>query len=321
MTKRIGLVLVLASIGGCEAPDTTPRDAERVSSESQPRNGEQYLPCGTPLAEVDGVWAYSNGANTGTEYSCAGLTAINTYAYQCVEFAQRYMHETFGLPQRWNVERAKQMCTSYPGGVAPIAAGALPVRGDLAVFTNGSSGHVAVVAEVFADGISIVEQNASASGTRILYGDPWGGYWTSYNTSPTCFMHADANGGGGGGGGAAPPPVQPPPAPTGAQCDALGYFGDCRGDTSVWSENGACLVRDCASEGKTCGLISDAAGMGCLGGNDGSTAFDCAALDYVGTCLQDGTLVWVEGAECKAVHCPASGRSCGWDDAIGYNCL
>lgn len=302
----------------CDDEMLAPRDIRHPSSEAQPRGGEQYAPCGTPLAEVDGVWAYSNGAYTGTGTECvAGPNAIGAYEYQCVEFAQRYMHEVFGLPPRWNVSAAKEMCTTYPAGVSAQPYGAAPVRGDLAVFTNGQWGHVAVVAEVFADGIAIVEQNASASGYRVLKGDPWNGYWSDYGTSPSCFMHADDNGGSDGG--AAPTP--PPPAPTGAQCDALGYTGECRGSTSVWAEAGACFVRDCASEGRECGWISDDVGWGCLGGTDGTTAFDCAQLDYAGRCLQDGTLVWVEHGECKVVHCPASGLGCSWDDAIGYNCL
>lgn len=313
--RRAIVAITLGIASACDEESFEPRDTRHPSSEAQPRAGEQYAPCGTPLAEVDGVWAYSNGPYTGTGTECIpGPDAIGAYRYQCVEFAQRYMHEIFGLAPRWNVGAAKQMCSSYPAGVSPQPAGATPVHGDLAVFTHGDWGHVAVVAEVFADGIAIVEQNSSASGYRVLHGDPWNGYWTDYGTSPSCFMHADDNEG-------TPTVEPPPPAPTGAQCDALGYAGECRGSTSVWSEGGACFVRDCASEGRECGFISDDVGWGCLGGTVGSTGFDCAQLDYSGRCLQDGTLAWVEHGECKVVHCPASGRGCAWDEQIGYNCM
>jgi astacin len=110
--------------------------------------------------------------------------------------------------------------------------------------------------------------------------------------------------------------------PTGAaQCDALGYDGECVGSTSIWSENGSCRVRDCASEGRTCGWIADGVGWGCLGGTEGATTFDCADVGYTGRCAADGTLVWVEDAACQSVHCPDRGKACGWDDAVGYNCV
>ena len=108
---------------------------------------------------------------------------------------------------------------------------------------------------------------------------------------------------------------------SGAQCDALGYSGACFGATSVWSEDGACRVRDCAAEGRSCGLISDADGSGCLGGTDGATTFDCGDVGYQGACTADDTLVWVEGGECRAIHCPDSGRTCGLDEALGYDCM
>ena len=107
---------------------------------------------------------------------------------------------------------------------------------------------------------------------------------------------------------------------TTASCDALGYEGDCVGAVSVWSEGGTCRVRDCGGEGKACGLLSADVGYGCLGGTAGAMVAGCASYGYEGACLSD-TLVWAEDGECRAVYCPADGRSCGWDDSVGYNCL
>jgi hypothetical protein len=106
-----------------------------------------------------------------------------------------------------------------------------------------------------------------------------------------------------------------------AQCDALGYEGTCFGDTSVWSEGGACRVRDCASEGRSCGWISDSAGWGCLGGTEGATTFDCSEVGYEGVCTEDDTLVWAGGNACNFIHCPDRGQSCGWDSLVGYDCV
>lgn len=108
---------------------------------------------------------------------------------------------------------------------------------------------------------------------------------------------------------------------SGATCDELGYEGQCFGDVSLWAENGACMVRDCGGEGKSCGLISAEIGYGCVEGTQGSTAFQCGDVGYEGACLSD-TLVWAEDGQCRAVHCPDSGKTCGWEGGgIGYNCM
>jgi hypothetical protein len=279
-----------------------------------------YAPCGTPLAEVDGVWAYSNGEQTTSGYSCMGEApnAAGALEFQCVEFAQRYMHEIYGIAMIWPVDMASQMCTSQPAGVTTHGSGYAPAKGDLAVWKDGSYGHVAVVAEVRPDAIRIVEQNAStAEGTRWLHGNPHDGFFSDWESTPSCYVHADA---------APATPVPPAPTPDApaptetAQCDALGYDGECRGETSVWSDGGRCLVRDCAAEGRTCGWIADGVGWGCLGGTEGASTFDCADVGYTGVCAADDTLVWAQGGACHAVHCPDLGQRCDWADAIGYDC-
>ena len=99
-----------------------------------------------------------------------------------------------------------------------------------------------------------------------------------------------------------------------AQCDALGYEGVCRGDTSVWSDGGRCHVRDCASEGKSCGFIAEGVGYGCLGGSEGSSVFDCA--DVVFTTLagdQSESLILFEDSGSEAT----SDLIYRWDTATG----
>jgi hypothetical protein len=104
-------------------------------------------------------------------------------------------------------------------------------------------------------------------------------------------------------------------------CSGLGYAGTCVGDTSIWWENGGCRLRDCASEGRSCALISDSIGWGCLGGTTSATTSSCVELGRAGQCNDDATLVWFEDGECRWTHCPDSGRGCGDDGANGMNCV
>ncbi len=318
MTKTRFVLGASALLGACYegARAQGPGTSEYREQQGAP------APCGTPLAEIDGVWAYSNDWDTGTGESCAGAADNGSLRYQCVEVAQRYMEAMFGMPAVWReVWVAADMCTHHPAGTTVhwVSEGYRPAHGDLAVWTDDGYGHVAVVRTVYEDAIEIVEQNSTYDGVDVLYGDPIGGYFRSWGTAPDCFVAADANGGG---------EVQPPVGPgvgdssDGAQCDALGYDGTCIADVSMWSEGGHCRVRDCGGEGKTCGLISDAAGWGCLEGTAGSSAFECNALDYEGTCLSGDVLVWVEKGACKVHDCAADGRRCGWrDPSIGNDCI
>lgn len=99
-----------------------------------------------------------------------------------------------------------------------------------------------------------------------------------------------------GGGEAVATPVA---AGSSATCDALGYYGKCVGQTSIWSEpDGRCRVRDCASEGKECGLISDEVGLGCKGGTAGAKVSDCSAFGPEGRCV-GGTKVWAAQGQCR----------------------
>jgi len=302
--RPLALALATLILSACTA------NGSAVDDEPSGR-GAQAASCGTPLAAVDGHWAYSNGWAQTTGESCSGWLATG-FGYQCVELAQRYMNGQFGIQTIWPVSAAKQMCSSHPGGVTThwVGDGYQPVHGDLVVWTHGTWGHVAVVDEVWDGGASFVEQNSSSNGKGTLSGSAWGGWTRGYGTVG-CFVHADSN--------YAAPPSAPPPA-SGASCDSLGYTGTCVGSLSMWSQDGACMVRDCAGEGRACGWISDSEGYGCLGGTSGALRSSCADFGYNGACIS-GVLVWAEGGQCKTYDCGARGLNCGDDGVNGNNCI
>jgi hypothetical protein len=181
-------------------------------------------PCGTALGEVDGVYAYSNGAYTDGYQSCAGISPVGAYLYQCVELAQRYMNTRFGIAPLWPVQYASQMCTAQPAGVRThwVGDGYQPKRGDLAVWRHNTAGHVAVVRRVLAGGVEILEENSSlgVNGMRVVAGSPAQGYGSA-GAPVACFVEAIANTGGGGG--------RPPsgcPQGAGLYCGGNGVTGD-----------------------------------------------------------------------------------------------
>jgi CHAP domain len=159
--------------------------------------------CGAQLASIDWVSSYSNGSYQGTGDCCTGtngdcaLNAVNGvytgYAWQCVEFAQRYLFQVYGIEASstsamWGPGAAADICTSgVPAGLVVYQndGSYVPVHGDLLVLGRnvaGSYGHVTVV-DSAANGVaSVAEQNASPSG------------WNQYSlSSASCFVHATAN--------------------------------------------------------------------------------------------------------------------------------
>jgi surface antigen len=365
-------------------------------------------PCGTALSDVDGIYSYSNGADEATGESCAGQASDGTYLYQCVEFAERYFHERFGVQKLWAVGAAADMCNTHPSGTSVHdISGYQPKHGDLIVWQTGTFGHVAVVKSASGGSITIVEQNGgwSTSGSRTLSADDnyrsagcfvsadantetavaaqstngtlsaqeiahaahgagvacgdnlttavavamgesggvtsathvnddgsvdrglWqvnSGAWPNYTES--CLFDASCNAGAmmdisGGGTNWNPWVVYTTgayqqylseasaaaasecsgasaAAPSDGSCESLGYYGTCVGQTSIWFENGQCRVRDCASEGRTCGLISADAGLGCSGGNANASTVSCTSIGAAGKCM-NGTKVWSDGGQCR----------------------
>jgi hypothetical protein len=99
--------------------------------------------CGTAMSSFNGVSAKSNGYDQCTGSCCGGSGSTGCY-YQCVELAQRYFHEKFGIAPIW-YDNANMMCSSYPSGVKKTTN---PQPGDLWVRTTGTYGHVAVITAV-----------------------------------------------------------------------------------------------------------------------------------------------------------------------------
>jgi hypothetical protein len=157
------------------APATTPFQPRNPVRKQETENG--YLlpstfgnstvsslksapPCGTVLSSFNGIEAYSNGENQGTGYSCGDWTSTG-YAYQCVEYTQRYFNYLYGIQAVWPVNYASQMCGSYPAGIQPVG---YPSVGFGVVFDWGTYGHTAVVIGVGDSTIDVIEENGSSSG-------------------------------------------------------------------------------------------------------------------------------------------------------------
>ena len=122
-------------------------------------NGVGAPSCGSAMSSFNGVSAKSNGYDQCTG-SCCGGSISTGCAYQCVELAQRYFHEKFGITKIW-YDNANQMCGNYPAGVKKTTN---PQPGDLWVRTSGTWGHVAVITAVHSSTVDVIEQNSSPSG-------------------------------------------------------------------------------------------------------------------------------------------------------------
>ena len=53
------------------------------------------------------------------------------------------------------------------------------------------------------------------------------------------------------------------PAQPSAECLALGYDGECDGNTATWCDNGTIYTIDCTSRGQGCGVNTCATGAYC----------------------------------------------------------
>lgn len=154
--------------------------------------------CGTALASWNGTTAYSNGGNTGTGVSCAGVGSYG-YQYQCVELVMRHFTKNWGL--RW-YGNAKDLLTNAPRDKVDVYANGdsahPPKPGDMLVWTNSTYGHVALITRVGGGTLDIIEQNVTGSGSATLSynGSSVGSRWGSW--VPAGWAHAKANGGGGG---------------------------------------------------------------------------------------------------------------------------
>ena len=186
-------LLLIAQAGcGAELESTEPVNPSFFEETSMPS-------CGTVLASWNGTSAYSNGSNTGTGNSCAGVGTYG-YQYQCVELVMRHFTQKWGL--RW-WGNAKDLLVNAPRDKVDVYSNgdsAHPPRpGDMLVWTNGTYGHVALITAVSGGSVTIIEQNVTGSGSATLSynGASIGSRWTSW--VPAGWAHAKANGGGSGG--------------------------------------------------------------------------------------------------------------------------
>ncbi len=150
--------------------------------------------CGTVLGSWDGTSAYSNGQNTGTGWSCAGTGAYG-YQYQCVELVMRHFKQKWGVS--WTVGYAKYTLDKAPSSSVETFkngdAAHPPVPGDMLVWGDGTYGHVALITEVTASSVKVLEQNVKGGGTATFTydGKTVGGRWGSWH--PLGWAHAKAN--------------------------------------------------------------------------------------------------------------------------------
>jgi surface antigen len=136
----------------------------------------------TWVAQCRNLTVYGNGSS----FDDTGCGAPNgcTFGpeFQCTELAQRYAYYAWGEPATWsgyggNQGNAYEMWNSAPLLPIPLAqfangGGNAPQQGDLMIFNPGwlgsywdGSGHVAVVEDVTATYVDIVEQNGTSTGT------------------------------------------------------------------------------------------------------------------------------------------------------------
>jgi surface antigen len=137
--------------------------------------------CGTAISSYNGVSAKSNGKDQCTG-SCCGGSISTGCAYQCVELAQRYMHEKHGIAPIWH-DNANMMCGSYPAGISKTSN---PQPGDLWVRTSGTYGHVAVITAVHSSTVDVIEQNSSPSGRNTYNKADAGCFLTAGHASGSC---------------------------------------------------------------------------------------------------------------------------------------
>jgi surface antigen len=149
---------------------------------------------------IDGIPAYAQCAASTTSaiYSDDGIDTSTTSGgtgwvrtqgsngYQCTELAHRYLSFRWGVQAVPNGNAGVWCDATLPSGLEKATS---PIHGDLIVFAPGScgadptTGHVAVIDTVGADGTVIAVQQNVASRQK-------------YNlTCAACFLHAVANDG------------------------------------------------------------------------------------------------------------------------------
>ncbi len=189
--SSVGAVVALTAPAATAAPVSPHRDA--------PPPAAPTVTHGMLQAEVAGTGNYGQPLISGCAWAtwvtnCQSLTAYGNGSsfddvgcgapfgcefgpeFQCTELALRYAYYAWGEPAQWG-GAAYQMWGAGPNLPVPLeqfadGAGVAPMQGDLMIFAPGwlgnywdGSGHVAIVRDVGAGYVDVVEQNATSSGT------------------------------------------------------------------------------------------------------------------------------------------------------------
>jgi hypothetical protein len=123
--------------------------------------------------------------------------SLTTPGYQCVEFSERYLYYRYGVTMGISTNGDQivgHYVSKYPSKFKAIANGSVgepPVAGDVLSFSNSanfssnSGGHTAVVqsssVDVSGNGtLTIVDENAVASGVESLSVSSWNVHYSGY---------------------------------------------------------------------------------------------------------------------------------------------
>lgn len=144
---------------------------------------------GIVIESLDGVPVYDNGPIFSMSHG-KSFAADGTYfgqKWQCVEFVKRYLYQAKGyvMPNGMGNaisffdEETPQGALNDKRGMLQFRQGGTepPRKGDLIVFEGVTGfGHVAVIADVGADFVEIVQQNVSPARARMPLRRIRGGY-------------------------------------------------------------------------------------------------------------------------------------------------
>lgn len=184
-------IVFTALLSGCVNADRTSPHKNLYPDVGEAK--EPLQSCGAPLTSWNGTTAYSNGNDTGTAASCKGGGQFG-FDYQCVELVMRHFTTSWGLD--WDGD-ATDLLDNAPSATVDVYLDGdkahPPVPGDMIVFGGGEMGHVALVTDVSANEVGIIEQNVPSSYKRKLalsngkVDAQWEGFWTKG------WAHAKAN--------------------------------------------------------------------------------------------------------------------------------
>ena len=123
---------------------------------------------GKKLASHRGVPAYGNGPDP--EFSPSYAVMEHGYAFQCVEYANRFMATVHGTGNLKGTGHAKSYANRGDGGLTWVdnGPGKVPQESDIIVFSGGKYGHIGVVSAAGPGGVTLVHQNWGSSGTASL---------------------------------------------------------------------------------------------------------------------------------------------------------